>query len=200
MKRLPGDPRDRDQVRQRRSDQGPDPGRADGATTRWAASRPTITAQVVAPEERQSRTRSSPGFYAAGECACVSVHGANRLGTNSLLDLLVFGKRCGRSDGRATSCRRSAHRELPKDAGDLSRARLARLDGADVGERCREVRARDPHAPCRRTAACSASRSCCREGVEQDQGARRRASRARRSRTRARCSTPRASRRSSSTT
>jgi succinate dehydrogenase / fumarate reductase flavoprotein subunit len=36
-----------------------------------------------------------PGFYAAGECACASVHGANRLGTNSLLDLLVFGKSAG---------------------------------------------------------------------------------------------------------
>ncbi|HET7082286.1 MAG TPA: succinate dehydrogenase flavoprotein subunit [Candidatus Limnocylindria bacterium] len=36
-----------------------------------------------------------PGFYAAGECACVSVHGANRLGTNSLLDILVFGRRAG---------------------------------------------------------------------------------------------------------
>ena len=38
-----------------------------------------------------------PGLYAAGECACVSVHGANRLGTNSLLDIVVFGKRGGRS-------------------------------------------------------------------------------------------------------
>ena len=36
-----------------------------------------------------------PGFYAAGECACVSVHGANRLGTNSLVDILVFGRRAG---------------------------------------------------------------------------------------------------------
>ena len=36
-----------------------------------------------------------PGLYAAGECACVSVHGANRLGTNSLLDLVVFGRRAG---------------------------------------------------------------------------------------------------------
>ena len=36
-----------------------------------------------------------PGLYAAGECACVSVHGANRLGTNSLLDLIVFGKHAG---------------------------------------------------------------------------------------------------------
>jgi succinate dehydrogenase / fumarate reductase flavoprotein subunit len=39
--------------------------------------------------------RLVPGFYAAGECACVSVHGANRLGTNSLLDILVFGRRSG---------------------------------------------------------------------------------------------------------
>ena len=38
-----------------------------------------------------------PGMYAAGECACVSVHGANRLGTNSLIDILVFGRRAGRS-------------------------------------------------------------------------------------------------------
>ena len=37
-----------------------------------------------------------PGLYAAGECACVSVHGANRLGTNSLVDLIVFGRRAGR--------------------------------------------------------------------------------------------------------
>jgi succinate dehydrogenase / fumarate reductase flavoprotein subunit len=39
--------------------------------------------------------RQVPGFYAAGECACVSVHGGNRLGTNSLLDILVFGRRAG---------------------------------------------------------------------------------------------------------
>ena len=37
-----------------------------------------------------------PGFYAAGEVACVSVHGANRLGTNSLVDLIVFGRRAGK--------------------------------------------------------------------------------------------------------
>ncbi len=41
-----------------------------------------------------------PGFYAAGECACVSVHGGNRLGTNSLVDILVFGRRAGRDMAR----------------------------------------------------------------------------------------------------
>src|SRR5206468_823296 len=42
-----------------------------------------------------SEERAIPGLYAAGECACVSVHGANRLGTNSLLDIVVFGRRGG---------------------------------------------------------------------------------------------------------
>jgi succinate dehydrogenase / fumarate reductase flavoprotein subunit len=44
-----------------------------------------------------------PGLYAAGECACVSVHGSNRLGCNSLLDLLVFGRRAGKEMNRAVS-------------------------------------------------------------------------------------------------
>jgi succinate dehydrogenase / fumarate reductase flavoprotein subunit len=46
---------------------------------------------------RKKRQDVVPGFYAAGECACVSVHGANRLGTNSLLDILVFGRRAGKA-------------------------------------------------------------------------------------------------------
>ncbi len=50
----------------------------------------TITGQVL----RDNNT-TVPGLYAAGECACVSVHGANRLGTNSLLDINVFGRRAG---------------------------------------------------------------------------------------------------------
>ena len=51
--------------------------------------------------------RRVPGFYAAGECACVSVHGANRLGTNSLLDILVFGRRAGIA--MADEVRRAPH-------------------------------------------------------------------------------------------
>src|SRR5256714_13472800 len=43
----------------------------------------------------RDNTTPLPGLYAAGECACVSVHGANRLGTNSLLDINVFGRRAG---------------------------------------------------------------------------------------------------------
>jgi len=50
----------------------------------------TVTGQVL-----RDNTATVPGLYAAGECACVSVHGANRLGTNSLLDINVFGRRAG---------------------------------------------------------------------------------------------------------
>ncbi|MEB0222301.1 FAD-binding protein, partial [Pseudomonas sp. AB12(2023)] len=49
----------------------------------------------VNAEVLRNNTTVVPGLYAAGECACVSVHGSNRLGTNSLLDINVFGKRAG---------------------------------------------------------------------------------------------------------
>src|SRR3977135_1445195 len=85
--------------------------------------------QVVAPEGA-SKEAIVPGFYAAGECACVSVHGANRLGTNSLLDLVVFGKSSGEQMMKDMRSQPAPHRNLPKDAGDLTRARLALLDSA----------------------------------------------------------------------
>src|SRR4029453_3457091 len=73
------------------------------------------------------------GLYAVGECACVSVHGANRLGTNSLLDLLVFGRAAGNFIVEQ-ALPRQAHKALPKDAGSASLARLARLDASGAGE------------------------------------------------------------------
>jgi succinate dehydrogenase / fumarate reductase, flavoprotein subunit len=79
------------------------------------------------------------GLYAAGECACVSVHGANRLGTNSLLDLLVFGKASGEQVVKDLRGDAIAHQELPKDAADRALARLARLDSAKSGENVHEV-------------------------------------------------------------
>jgi len=94
--------------------------------------------QVVIPEGA-SKEAIVPGLFAAGECACVSVHGANRLGTNSLLDLVVFGKASGEQMIKDMRLQPSPHRALPKDAGELSRARLARLDGAASGERVAEV-------------------------------------------------------------
>jgi succinate dehydrogenase / fumarate reductase flavoprotein subunit len=74
------------------------------------------------------------GLYAAGEVACVSVHGANRLGTNSLLDLLVFGKASGETVIRDIKADVSAQQDLPADAADMTLARLARLDSATTGE------------------------------------------------------------------
>jgi succinate dehydrogenase / fumarate reductase flavoprotein subunit len=65
-----------------------------------------------------------PGLYAAGECACVSVHGANRLGTNSLLDIIVFGRRGG--DHMATH---AAETELPDLPSDATTRTLDLLDG-----------------------------------------------------------------------
>ncbi len=79
------------------------------------------------------------GLYAAGECACVSVHGANRLGTNSLLDLLVFGKAAGEQVVKDLAADVLSHQELPKDAADRSLARLAKLDSAKSGESVHEV-------------------------------------------------------------
>ena len=78
------------------------------------------------------------GLYAAGECSCVSVHGANRLGTNSLLDLLVFGKSAGEQMTRDIAGDK-AFKDLPKDAADGALARLARLDSASAGESVPEV-------------------------------------------------------------
>jgi len=94
--------------------------------------------QVVAPRNG-NREAVVPGLYAVGECACVSVHGANRLGTNSLLDLLVFGKAGGEQAIVDIRGMAASHKDLPKDAADRSLARLAQLDSGTGGERVAEV-------------------------------------------------------------
>jgi len=93
--------------------------------------------EVVVPG-RDGPNTLVEGFYAAGECACASVHGANRLGTNSLTDLVVFGKAAG---NRVIDYlkRNPGQRALPKDAGDLTLSRLARLEGQKSGESIHEV-------------------------------------------------------------
>ena len=73
------------------------------------------------------------GLYAVGECSCVSVHGANRLGTNSLLDLLVFGKAAGDHIVQFNQ-QTPHHKPLPANALDLTLARLNRLEQASDGE------------------------------------------------------------------
>ncbi len=91
-----------------------------------------IHGQVVAPRDGNPNAVVN-GFYAVGECACVSVHGANRLGTNSLLDLIVFGRATGNFIVEQ-NLPRASHKPLPRDAADRSRARLARIDTATSGE------------------------------------------------------------------
>jgi succinate dehydrogenase / fumarate reductase flavoprotein subunit len=93
--------------------------------------------EVVVPKDGHPES-VVPGFYAAGECACASVHGANRLGTNSLTDLLVFGKASGDTTIRFLK-ENPGHKDLPKDAADMTLARLARLDGQTNGESVYEV-------------------------------------------------------------
>jgi succinate dehydrogenase / fumarate reductase, flavoprotein subunit len=96
-----------------------------------------IFGQVVAPKNGDSNAIIN-GLYAIGECACVSVHGANRLGTNSLLDLLVFGRAAGNHIVNSNLKARS-NKDLPSDAGDKTLARLALLDGSTSGENSQEV-------------------------------------------------------------
>ena len=74
-----------------------------------------------------------PGLYAAGECACVSVHGANRLGTNSLVDLIVFGKYAGIR--AAEYARGVGFQTLPADPTDFVRAQVSRLESGSGKER-----------------------------------------------------------------
>ena len=78
------------------------------------------------------------GLYAVGECACVSVHGANRLGSNSLLDLVVFGKAAGDSMVKQVQAT-AVHKPLPADAAEMTLARIARLDNRTNGESVTEV-------------------------------------------------------------
>lgn len=94
--------------------------------------------QVVAPYKTGPEEVVS-GFYAVGECACVSVHGANRLGTNSLLDLVVFG-RAAANQIIEDLARNPHHKPLTDEAADKTMARLARLDSEKGGERVSEVK------------------------------------------------------------
>ena len=79
-----------------------------------------------------------PGFYAAGEVACVSVHGANRLGTNSLVDLIVFGRRAGKH--MATFIKENDHAPLPPDHEARSREIVDHLYSSTGGESAARIR------------------------------------------------------------
>ncbi|MFM7532500.1 MAG: succinate dehydrogenase flavoprotein subunit, partial [Rubrivivax sp.] len=122
-----------------------------------------IHGQVVAPKDGDPNTIVN-GLYAVGECACVSVHGANRLGTNSLLDLLVFGRAAGRHIVEAVKGSTRAHKDLPADAADRALARVARLDASTSGEYAQDV-ANDIRAATQQHAGVFRTQASMDEGV-----------------------------------
>ncbi len=94
--------------------------------------------QVVVPVARGPE-ESVPGLYAVGECACVSVHGANRLGGNSLLDLVVFGRAAGNHILEYLAENRY-HRPVPEASVEKALARLTRWERKGDGESVDEIR------------------------------------------------------------
>ncbi len=87
---------------------------------------------------RDEHNTAVPGLYAAGECACVSVHGANRLGTNSLVDILVFGRRAGRDMARYL---KEAERvPVAHNPDSEAREQLERLLASTGGEKVAPIR------------------------------------------------------------
>ncbi|MBK6385700.1 MAG: succinate dehydrogenase flavoprotein subunit [Rhodoferax sp.] len=103
------------------------------------------------------------GLYAVGECSCVSVHGANRLGTNSLLDLLVFGRAAGNHIVEFNN-KNKLHKPLPAHAADTTLARLSRLDNASSGEYAQDV-ANDIRASMQKHAGVFRTQASMDEGV-----------------------------------
>ena len=96
-----------------------------------------LQGQVLIPDANGGQSVVN-GLYAVGECACVSVHGANRLGSNSLLDLVVFGRAAG--DKMVEEVRKdNNHKPLQADAFDKTLARLNRIDTQTQGETVKEV-------------------------------------------------------------
>ncbi|MBP6113384.1 MAG: succinate dehydrogenase flavoprotein subunit [Acinetobacter sp.] len=121
-----------------------------------------IHGQVVVPESRETTafaahydkdadvyshnagdrnfTKPVKGFYAIGECSCVSVHGANRLGTNSLLDLVVFGKAAGEHIiDYVTKHHGDEYSPLPTTVLEQTVARIRKLDESTEGENAQDV-------------------------------------------------------------
>ena len=162
--RLPGITEIGAHLRRRRRHPRADPGAADRALQHGR--HPHQLSRRGADQADGDPDAIVPGLMALGEAACVSVHGANRLGSNSLIDLVVFGRAAALRCAETHHARSDKQPELPKDAGDeaLAAARplpLRQWRHADRGaarSRCRR--------PCRATAPCSAPARCCRRACK----------------------------------
>ncbi len=96
-----------------------------------------IPTSIYGEAIRDEQNNTVPGLYAAGECACVSVHGANRLGTNSLLDLVVFGKHAGLR--AAEYARGVSFKSLPGDPTGFARGQFEGFRSADGKENAFDI-------------------------------------------------------------
>jgi succinate dehydrogenase / fumarate reductase flavoprotein subunit len=123
-----------------------------------------IHGQVVAPDGTGGQ-KIVNGLYAIGECACVSVHGANRLGTNSLLDLVVFGRAAG-NHVVASNLKAQSYRPLPADAADFALARLNKLEYSTGGEKVQHV-ANDIRATMQKFCGVFRTQALLDEGVKE---------------------------------
>ena len=121
-----------------------------------------INGQVVT-QDADNKSVVVNGLYAVGECSCVSVHGANRLGTNSLLDLLVFGRAAGNHIVEFNN-KLKLHKPLPANATDMTLARLDRLDNTTDGEYAQDV-ANDIRAAMQQHAGVFRTQATLDEGV-----------------------------------
>ncbi len=147
--------------------------------------------QVLTRENGENKIVN--GLYAIGECAAVSVHGANRLGTNSLLDLIVFGRATGNHIVNSHPERQHSHQPVPQQAVE---SRWTASTASNRAPRARSPRtsATPSASRCSATAACSARWTCSTKASSRSKTwpSRPRTST---SRTSPRCSTPRASKR-----
>ena len=123
-----------------------------------------IHGQVVVPANGKHNEVIN-GLYAIGECSCVSVHGANRLGTNSLLDLLVFGRAAGNHIVELNLKNRE-FKSLPANAGEQTMARIAVLDNSTSGEYAQDV-ANDIRKTMQKYAGVFRNQELMDEGVRQ---------------------------------
>ena len=123
-----------------------------------------INGQVVVPANGK-HNEVVHGLYAIGECSCVSVHGANRLGTNSLLDLLVFGRAAG-NHIVGLNLKNREFKKLPANAGQKTLERIAKLDNSHSGEYAQDV-ANDIRKTMQKYAGVFRNQELMDEGVRQ---------------------------------
>jgi succinate dehydrogenase (ubiquinone) flavoprotein subunit len=100
---------------------------------------PTRYTGEVITADKGGKDEVVPGLYAAGEAACVSVHGANRLGANSLLDIVVFGRACAHHI-KETLTPGKPHKAIPEDSGLESITFLDKIRNADGPEPTAKIR------------------------------------------------------------